>query len=211
MRLRSPKRPNAQTPKGPRPTPCATPTPHAPRPIPNSQLRGVGRWRLGVEVRRFPRGMGRRADTAGMPHIRPGGRLLAALVAVCLFPGAASAQEPANPLKLPTIAATLGSAADWATTYHALRNYHVREVNPLLRPMQSSPGRLITAGAAMDGVEFSAWNLTLGRDHPRIAAAGLWGTRSAQIWPSTPTGTPAAPSEKRRFGPDNRPIDESRD
>lgn len=115
-----------------------------------------------------------------MPHIRCGLRLVAAVLAVSLFPAGAYAQQaPMLPqaapgLRLPTIVASAAAAADWATTYHALKNYHVRELNPLLRPWESSPGKLVSAGAVMDAAAFSAWNMALGKRHPKIAAAGLW-------------------------------------
>ena len=100
-------------------------------------------------------------------------RLLAALFLVSIVPAAAAAQE--NSLKIPTYAASAAAAADWASTYHALKYYKVREVNPLLTPFQSSPGSLVTMGAIMDAGAFSAWNLTVGRRSPKVAAAGLWG------------------------------------
>ena len=109
-----------------------------------------------------------------MPHISRGWRLLAALLIACAVPTPGFAQEPGANLRLPTIAATAAAAADWASTYHALKNYQLREVNPLLRPWEESPGKLITAGAVMDGVAFSAWNMTMGKRHPKIAAVGLW-------------------------------------
>jgi hypothetical protein len=106
-------------------------------------------------------------------------RLLAVLFMVSIYPAAATAQEPpavASPsLKLPTYAAGIASAADWASTYHALKYYRVREVNPLLSPFESSPGSLVTLGAMIDVGAFSAWNLTVGRKSPKVAAAGLWG------------------------------------
>jgi hypothetical protein len=102
-------------------------------------------------------------------------RLLAALCTVCVFPAMAAAQSREHPLKIPTIAASAASAADWASTYHALKFYKVREVNPLLSRFQRSPGSLVTVGALMDAGAFSAWNLTVGRSHPKVAAAGLWG------------------------------------
>lgn len=104
---------------------------------------------------------------------RGGRRLLAALFLVSIVPAIAAAQE--NSLKIPTLAASAASAADWASTYHALKYYKVREVNPLLSPFQSSPGSLVTMGALMDAGAFSAWNLTVGRRSPKVAAAGLWG------------------------------------
>jgi hypothetical protein len=97
------------------------------------------------------------------------------LLVVCLLPAVVSAQERSRPLHAPTIAASIASAADWATTYHALTNFQVRESNPLLRPLDRTPGRMVTMGAAIDVATFSAWNLTMGKRHPKIAAAGLWG------------------------------------
>jgi hypothetical protein len=110
-------------------------------------------------------------------------RLLAVLFTVSIFPAVASAQESlgtrslgeSGSLRLPTYVASAASAADWASTYYALKYYRVREVNPLLRPFQSSPGSLVTMGAMIDVGAFSAWNLTVGRRSPKIAAAGLWG------------------------------------
>lgn len=99
--------------------------------------------------------------------------LLLMVLVVSACPAVAMAQE--NRLKLPTFAASAASAADWVSTYHALKYYKVREVNPLLRPFESSPSSLVTVGAMIDAGAFSAWNLTVGRRHPRIAAAGLWG------------------------------------
>src|SRR5688500_20391630 len=109
-----------------------------------------------------------------MSIILRGWRLSAALLVLCLVPGLASAQDNSNRLRLPTIAASAAAAADWASTYHALKYYHLRETNPLLQPFQDSPGRLVTMGAVMDAAAFSTWNVTVGRKHPRIAAAGLW-------------------------------------
>jgi hypothetical protein len=124
-----------------------------------------------------------------MLHAYRGRRPLAAgaavsLVAALLLPAAVSAQalpEPHRPghqgpnLRLPTIAASAAAAADWATTYHGLSNYQLREVNPFLRPLERKPGKMITVGAAIDSAAFSVWNVTVGQKHPKVAAAGLWG------------------------------------
>ena len=109
-----------------------------------------------------------------MSIIQRGWRLSAALLVLCLVPGLASAQDNLDSLRVPTIAASVAAAADWASTYHALKYYDLRETNPLLQPFQKSPGQLVTMGAVMDAAAFSAWNVTVGRKHPRIAAAGLW-------------------------------------
>jgi hypothetical protein len=101
-------------------------------------------------------------------------RLMAALLVVCLFPTVASAQDNASRLRWPTIAASAAAAADWASTYHGLTYYNLRETNPLLQPFQKSPGTLVTMGAVIDVAAFSTWNVVVGRKHPRVAAAGLW-------------------------------------
>ena len=103
-------------------------------------------------------------------------RLAAALLVVCAFPALTSAQEPSPrpSLRLPTIAASAAAAADWASTYHALSNYRVHETNPLLRPWHDSPGQLVGMGALMDVGGISAWNLTMGQKHPKVASTGLW-------------------------------------
>jgi hypothetical protein len=101
-------------------------------------------------------------------------RLLAAVLMVSCFPATLAAQDRGPSLRVPTIAASAAAAADWASTYHALKNFHVRESNPLLRPMDSTPGPMVSVGAAMDMGIVSAWNMTVGRKHPRVAVAGLW-------------------------------------
>jgi hypothetical protein len=102
---------------------------------------------------------------------------VAAVVVLCVCPCVAVAQEthaPPPSLRIPTIAASAAAAADWATTYHALTNYKVRETNPLLKPWYDSPGQMVGVGALMDLGGITAWNLVVGPKHPRIATAGLW-------------------------------------
>jgi hypothetical protein len=106
-------------------------------------------------------------------------RLASICVLALSLPTVVSAQEvvvsaPPPSLRIPTIVASAAAAADWATTYHALKYYQVREVNPVLRRFDHSPGRLISIGAAIDVGAISLWNVTMGQKHPRIAAAGLW-------------------------------------
>ena len=77
-------------------------------------------------------------------------------------------------LKLPTTMFAAAAAADWATTYHGLKNFHLREANPLLRPFDQTPGKMVLLGAAIDVGAATAWQYSVGRSHPRLAAAGLW-------------------------------------
>lgn len=112
-----------------------------------------------------------------MPHILKGWRLIAAVFVVSLLPGlisAASAQELRPSLRIPTTIASVAAAADWASTYHAMSNYHVRETNIFLQPFQKSPGKLVLVGAAIDAASFTAWNKMIGPRHPRVAATGMW-------------------------------------
>jgi hypothetical protein len=96
------------------------------------------------------------------------------LALVWLIPSPAAAQEHGQSLKIPTIAASAAAAADWASTYHALKYYKVREQNPVLRPLQESPGSLVSLGGIIDAGSLSAWNLTMGRRNQKVAVAGLW-------------------------------------
>ena len=101
--------------------------------------------------------------------------LAAALLVAILIPTRVSAQDlQQSRLRWPTIAAGATATADWATTYHALKFYKVQEQNPVLKPFQSTPGRLVTMGGMIDVAGISAWNLTMGPKHQKIAAAGLW-------------------------------------
>jgi hypothetical protein len=106
------------------------------------------------------------------PHRRAGPVAALALLLSVSVPAAAAAQQPS--LRAATFAASAASAADWVSTYHALRSFRVRETNPILRPIDHAPGQMVTLGAAMDAGAFTAWNLTVGRSHPKAAAAGLW-------------------------------------
>ena len=108
-----------------------------------------------------------------------GWRLTAAVFVVSLLYGSVasnvSAQELRPSLKMPTAIASVAAAADWASTYHALTNYHVRETNVLLQPFQGSPAKIVAVGAAIDVGTFTAWNMMIGPRHPKVAAAGMWG------------------------------------
>ena len=102
---------------------------------------------------------------------------LALVMLLLVLPSPAGAQEHGGQrgrLTIPTIAASAAAAADWASTYHALKYYQVREQNPVLRPFQDSPGPMISLGGIIDAGSISAWNLTMGRKNQRVAVAGLW-------------------------------------
>ncbi len=103
-------------------------------------------------------------------------RLCVTLVLLAALPWQAQAQSQSQEsrLKLPTSALAAAAAADWTTTYYALKHYRLREANPLLRPLDHKPARLVTLGTAMDVGMVAAWNYSVGRDHPKVAAAGLW-------------------------------------
>jgi hypothetical protein len=96
-----------------------------------------------------------------------------ALALACPAHGLAQEREPG--LKLPTTIFAATAAADWFTTYHGLKHYRLRETNPLLRPFDQTPGKMVLLGSAIDLGATVAWHYGVGRDHPRLAAAGLWG------------------------------------
>ena len=98
-------------------------------------------------------------------------RIAALGVCLGLLPGLAAAQDG---LRTPTIAASAAAAADWASTYYALKHFQVREVNPLLSPFQGQPGRMVALGALIDVGIVSGWNLGIGRRNERVGMAGLW-------------------------------------
>ena len=107
-----------------------------------------------------------------MLSFRPVAAILAACVVAAISTASASAQD--RRLRIPTIAAGAAAAADWASTYHSLTHYQVREANPLLHPWRDSPRDLVSVGALVDMAGIATWNLTVGRRNQRVAAAGLW-------------------------------------
>ena len=110
-------------------------------------------------------------------------RTIALALVLVLAPLTVFAQEePNRSLRVATIAAGAAAAADWASTYHTLKNYHTRETNPLLRPMDDTPGRLVTVGAILDVGAVTAWNLTMGKKHPKVAVAGLWAMTAFRVY-----------------------------
>jgi hypothetical protein len=118
-----------------------------------------------------------------MPHNRRVRVLAAALLVAVISPSLATAQEPPRGrLYWPTIAAGSAATADWITTYHALRFYKVQETNPLLKPMQTSPARMVSVGGVIDVAGLAAWNLTIGPKHDKIAAAGLWTMTAFRVY-----------------------------
>ena len=118
-----------------------------------------------------------------MPHNRKVRVLAAALLVAVISPSLATAQEPhQGRLYWPTIAAGSAATADWITTYHALKFYKVQEANPLLKPMQTSPARMVSVGAVIDVAGVAAWNFTVGPKHDKVAAAGLWTMTAFRVY-----------------------------
>jgi hypothetical protein len=118
-----------------------------------------------------------------MPHNRKVRVLAAALLVALSVPSAAMAQDSSRGrLYWPTIAAGSAATADWITTYHALKFYRVQESNPLLKPMQATPAKMITVGGVMDVAGIAAWNFTVGPKHDKLAAAGLWTMTAFRVY-----------------------------
>ena len=119
-----------------------------------------------------------------MPHNRRVRVLAAAVLVAIIAPSTASAQQQQQQGRLlwPTLAASSAATADWITTYHALKFYKVQETNPLLKPMQASPVRMISVGGIIDVAGVSAWNFTMGPKHDKLAAAGLWTMTAFRVY-----------------------------
>lgn len=95
------------------------------------------------------------------------------LAVVCPRDAFAQEERPAS-LRLPTTIFAAAAAADWATTYHGIKHFRLREANPVLRPFDETPGKMVLIGGAIDVASVMAWNYSVGQKHPRMAAAGLW-------------------------------------
>jgi len=109
--------------------------------------------------------------------------LAAALLVALVLPSTAAAQDQQRGrLYWPTIAATGAATADWITTYHALKFYKVRELNPPMKSMDHTPMRMVSVGGLIDVAGISAWNLTVGPKHDKIAAAGLWTMTAFRVY-----------------------------
>jgi len=118
-----------------------------------------------------------------MPCIRQRRVLAAALLVAIVVPSAAFAQgAQRNRLLFPTIAAGTAATADWITTYHALKFYKVQETNPLLKPMQHTPMRMVSVGGVIDVAGVAAWNFTVGPKHEKLATAGLWTMTAFRVY-----------------------------
>src|ERR1041384_2667620 len=118
-----------------------------------------------------------------MPRNRLRQVLAAALLGAIIVPATASAQDTQRGrLYWPTVAAGTAATADWVTTYHALKFFKVQETNPLLKPMQTSPARMISVGGAIDVAGVAAWNMAMGPKHDKLAAAGLWSMTAFRLY-----------------------------
>src|ERR671936_670804 len=79
-----------------------------------------------------------------------------------------------NRLRIPTVAVSAAAAGDLASTYYGLNRLGIRESSPLLQRWQDSRGKLVWMAAAIDVGSITAWNIAVGRNHPRVAVSGLW-------------------------------------
>jgi hypothetical protein len=114
---------------------------------------------------------------------RPLQALAAALLVAIVLPSTAAAEDQQRGrLYWPTVAAGGAATADWITTYHALKFYKVREQNPVLKPLQQTPMRMVSVGGLIDIAGISAWNLTVGPKHDKIAVAGLWTMTAFRVY-----------------------------
>ena len=134
-------------------------------------------------------------------------RLATLGVLVVLLPSLAQAQD--NGLRAPTIAASAAAAADWATTYYAVKYFSVREVNPLINKLEREPARMISVGAAIDAGLVTAWNVGVGRKNERIAMAGLWTMAAFRAYLAIHNLRNTRKAERRITQPDRASLDAS--
>lgn len=106
--------------------------------------------------------------------MRPPLHVAGVVLALSVLFGSASAHAQSGRLVLPTTIAASAAAADWASTYYALTRAHVHEVNPVLRPLEHRPGRMVLLGGAIDLAGVWMWNRGVGSSRPTIAVSGLW-------------------------------------
>ena len=130
--------------------------------------------------------------------------IAALFLALALLPSLAEAQESA--LRAPTIAASAAAAADWASTYYAVKYFKVRELNPLINSMEHEPARMISMAAVLDAGIVSAWNLGIGRKNQRVAIAGLWTMAAFRTYLAIHNLRNTRKAERRiiREGPEDR-------
>ncbi len=149
-----------------------------------------------------------------------------ALVGLILLGGSRPAFAGGPGLVLPTTIAAGAATADWVSTYYALTHATVREVNPVLRPLDHRPAKMVLLGGAIDVATVWAWNQRMGSARPGVAVSGLvamaafrtvlaiHNVRNARRYAhrpapeplvraplATPTPAPGAPSSTRRSDP----------
>lgn len=97
------------------------------------------------------------------------------LTVALLLPVTATAQESTR-LKLPTTVYLVAITADKATTLNCTLRPGCWEDNPMYRWADKSGGPLLqmTVSTGVDLVSIWAWNKTVGRKHPKLAALGLY-------------------------------------
>jgi hypothetical protein len=140
-----------------------------------------------------------------MSRLRP---IIAAALILILVPSLAQAQQE-SALRAPTIAASAAAAADWASTYYALKHFKVRELNPIINSMQHRPGRMISVGSAIDVGIVSAWNLGVGRRNERLAATGLWAMAAFRTYLAIHNLRNTRKAERRVIPEDRASLDAS--
>ena len=99
----------------------------------------------------------------------------ALLLALVLLPATATAQESPR-LKLPTTVYLVAITADKATTLNCTLRPGCWEDNPMYRWADKSGGAPLqmAVSTGVDLVSIWAWNKTVGRKHPKLAAFGLY-------------------------------------
>lgn len=111
--------------------------------------------------------------------------VLAALTVLVVSASKVSAQEKSRErsrLAVPTAAFAGAAVSDWVTTYYGISHQKFVEGNRLISPLQDRPALMISAGAAMDVGALMIWKRYVGRNHPKLAAAGLYAVTGVRLY-----------------------------
>jgi hypothetical protein len=99
-----------------------------------------------------------------------------------LLAAPAVGQDHPSLLRASTLVYAAVATSDASFTYYGLTHYRVGEMNPLVSPWEHRPAMMLGIGAGLDTGAVYAWNRIVGRQHPRIAAAGLYAVSAYRVY-----------------------------
>ena len=103
-------------------------------------------------------------------------RTLLLFLALLFTPSLAQAQD-----KPALLTFSLAATADWATTYHVNTTPRMKEENPMISWLRSTPKAMVLTGAAIDVASVSVW-YRVTRSHKTLRTVGLYGATAFRIF-----------------------------